>query len=82
MAHALEALLRDEPADRTQLSSWYERAHSISEKIRSDAGLCKDVPEIVWHYLSDADIRLRDERYAKAQRVEVAAVIAAFKTCR
>lgn len=28
---------------------------------------CDSVPELVWHYLSDADIRVRDRDFAAAQ---------------
>jgi hypothetical protein len=40
------------------------------------------VPEHVWHYLSDADIRLKDEGYAKVQREGIVEIIAELKSGR
>jgi hypothetical protein len=82
LALALEALCRTEPLDRADLPSWYERAHSLGETIRADAGLCGAVPEHVWHYLSDADIRLKDKDYAKVQREGMIEIIAELKSGR
>jgi hypothetical protein len=30
-----------------------------------------DVPETIWHFLSDADIRFKDEAYAQLQLTDV-----------
>ncbi len=68
--------MQAEPTERAQLHSWYERAHLVSEHIQTNPELCSVVPELVWHYLSDADIRLKDKRYAKVQREALAEWIA------
>jgi len=42
--------------------------------------LCNKTPEIVWHYLSDADIRLKEVLYAQAQRESLAEWIATIRS--
>jgi hypothetical protein len=34
-----------------------------------------DVPEAVWHFLSDADIRFKDPKYADMQLAAIASVL-------
>jgi len=80
LADELEALAESEPGDRVQLSLWYERAQALCNEIRANADLCNKTPEIVWHYLSDADIRLKEALYAQAQRESLADWIATVRS--
>ena len=80
LADELEALAESEPVDRAQLSLWHERAHALGDQIRANVDLCNKTPEIVWHYLSDADIRLKEVLYAQAQRESLAEWIATIRS--
>lgn len=48
------------------LRSWYTAAHEL-ERFIGQAPLGSPFPEVLWHYLSDADIRLKDEEYRTLQ---------------
>jgi len=56
-------------------------ADSVTLKvdISLDHELANIVPESVWHFLSDADIRFRDSRYASAQLSALASSLAAWE---
>jgi hypothetical protein len=41
--------------------------------------LVLEVPEPVWHFLSDADIRFKSSEYARVQLAEVSAALAAWE---
>jgi len=66
----LRRLLESEPASVEQVSSWYQRAEFIKNVLRSSSYEI-GVPHVIWHYLDDADIRIRDPRYAEAQVLAV-----------
>lgn len=63
-------LLESEPASEEQVPGWYQRAQFIKNVIRSSSYEI-GVPHVIWHYLDDADIRIRDSRYAEAQVLAV-----------
>lgn len=39
-------------------------SQQIIEKIHSSDSLVNSIPECVWHFLSDADVRWKDNKYA------------------
>lgn len=66
-------LVSEAGADRSlveQMSGWYQRAELIKNVLRSSSYEI-GVPHVIWHYLDDADIRVRDPRYAEAQVLAV-----------
>ena len=62
LALALTELVKFVPTNQDQLSNWYDKAHVLGE-----SGLMIDAPHFVWHYLSDADIRMKEPEYAEMQ---------------
>jgi len=79
LGNRLEALIASEPTDNSGLSQWYLEAHQLREEIIAKPDLSNAVPHAVWHYLSDADIRLKDVRYALLQRKEIDEIVAILK---
>lgn len=66
----LRMLLKSEPASVEQVAEWYRQAESLKRVLQSSAALTS-VPHVIWHYLDDADIRLRDRAYAQEQIMAV-----------
>lgn len=66
----IEGLMEIEPASRDDLADWHDRTKTVSSLMELDTGDLR-VPHVLWHYLADADIRLKDQRYAEAQLAEV-----------
>ena len=64
----ISRLMSQEPVNKPQLKQWYVEAKHVQQMICSEPELANVVPEIVWHYLIDADIRLKDLDYAAEQR--------------
>jgi hypothetical protein len=60
----LEALLRLESIDGWKLTEWNKQAEVIYELDKLSP---QSIPEIVWHYLSDADIRVKEPGYGTEQ---------------
>jgi len=60
----LKELLELEVSSESELQAWNERADVIYE---IDKGSKIQLPEVVWHYLSDADIRFKDPEYGEYQ---------------
>ncbi|MGC4114512.1 MAG: hypothetical protein QM765_07850 [Myxococcales bacterium] len=77
-SRAVGALLRDlfdhAPSDRDSLEAWTDKAIRLSEQW--SPAICDHIPHAVWHWISDADIRLKDAEYARAQNEWMKQVIA------
>ena len=54
-------------------------ADSAAVSADIDHELANVVPETVWHFLSDADIRFKDSRYAIAQLSALASTLARWE---
>lgn len=67
LAALLQQLAASRPKTRQELSDLEARCVSLSRYLTSSAPRNLEVPEIVWHFLSDADIRFKDSAYAEAQ---------------
>ena len=66
LATRLRELQRFSPTTNDGLEAWYAEAHRFSEELRSNySGV--GVPAQVWHYLHDADIRVKEPEYRLAQ---------------
>jgi len=63
---ALQALAARDPVTREDLVQLEAESFLLAEQIRQSA-VCNETPEIVWHFLSDADIRFKDEEYKRSQ---------------
>ena len=61
LAAELEQLVRFVPRNRDDLMLWYARARRFRDEALLKSGLARDVPEFLWGYLDDADVRFEDE---------------------
>lgn len=62
---SLEKLAAKKVTNRKELDAWKAAAEKLEKGIpEAHEG---DVPQFVWHYLGDADIRLRNARYRADQ---------------
>lgn len=66
LAKELAHLVDFVPATKDELNKWYDQARRLHE-----SGLLLGAPHFLWHYLSDADIRMKDEVYAEMQNQRV-----------
>ena len=67
----LVELASSEPTSRVDLRAWTTRSEEALKLVSQLSSLGVAVPELVHHYLSDADIRLKDRRYAEMQMPRV-----------
>lgn len=79
LVRALEALLESESRGNVDLNELYKVAREIGRKVRSEPSLSDLVPETVWHYLSDVDIRMREPEYRAMQRDDLIRAIESLK---
>ena len=80
---ALGKMLREladaQPENRASLEIWEARAAEVESVVAADAALSDAIPHAVWHFLSDADIRMKDVEYRASQIAEVLPAIEAFE---
>jgi len=62
---ALQALAALPVTNRKQLAAWKLEADQLEQSLTEDEA--DFVPQFVWHYLADADIRLRNPGYRADQ---------------
>ncbi|WP_338863785.1 hypothetical protein [Myxococcus stipitatus] len=68
----LRSLLTRDPRTKPDLKAWTSDANSLTRRIRSFPAVISNlVDEVAWHYLADADIRVKDSEYAEMQRAEI-----------
>ena len=60
----LSELLEYEVTDRSDLAGWYALAEELYKEHKNTKS---ELPELVWHYLSDADVRLKEPQYGAEQ---------------
>jgi len=63
----LRVLAMRDPASQEELDELVNDCASLSQHIQISPALASSVPKVVWHFLSDADIRFKDPRYAAMQ---------------
>lgn len=63
----LRVLAMRHPASREELDALVNDCTLLSRHIQHSPALVDKVPEEVWHFLSDPDIRFKDPRYAAIQ---------------
>lgn len=73
---ALRELATREPQCREELAALEQECVALTLRI-GDMPCLGAVPEIIWHFLADPDIRFKDAVYAQEQRKGLAAVLAA-----
>ncbi len=75
LAEALASLVNFVPETSDDLHRWYDQAQCILD----DHELLLEAPHFLWHYLSDADIRMKDEEYAEMQNRRIDLVLQHLK---
>lgn len=73
-------LIQMEPASEREMIVWYERAKEVKSLMELDKGDLQ-VPHALWHYLDDADIRMKDQRYAEAQISQIKEALRNWGNC-
>lgn len=76
LAKELCQLVERPVTNKVELAAWEDDSWNLQDRIRKDAELADVVPHAVWHYLADADIRLKDPRYREMQDKEIKEIIA------
>jgi hypothetical protein len=71
---AVRQLVAHRPASRSEVADLERQRVALAVHIQKHISL-HDVPEAVWHFLSDADIRFKDPQYATVQLGEITAVL-------
>ena len=79
LGRALRSLAEKPLTTKEQLAAWDQEAWALWERIKANPDLADVVPHHLWHYLSDAHIRLKDPRYHEMQQAEVRLMIEAFE---
>lgn len=64
-------LVESDPTSKSELDGWYLIAADLYKVLQTLVAQGVDVPEIIFHYLSDADIRVKDSVYGSAQLLQV-----------
>ncbi|NTX34029.1 hypothetical protein FJV41_46355 [Myxococcus llanfairpwllgwyngyllgogerychwyrndrobwllllantysiliogogogochensis] len=63
----MRRLFDHDPTDKKSLKEWVDASIALCLRLRT-VPESSDVEEIVWHFLFDADIRVKAPEYAQAQR--------------
>jgi len=79
LIEALRRLAAHEPADLEELRALVDECTALKLYISASSSLANSTPESVWHFLSDADIRFKDPRYARAQLTGLASTLAQWE---
>ena len=82
LGELLRELADSQPENQTSLAIWSARAREVEDFLKSIRGLSDAVPHFVWHFLSDADIRVRDLGYRRAQLAELEPILDALEAGR
>jgi hypothetical protein len=68
------------PETKDELIEWNQLARTIETNfLLGPSGLSHFVPHFLWHYLADADIRMKDEKYAVEQSRRIDLVLEHLK---
>jgi hypothetical protein len=78
IARDLRRLQKSSPNSRDELDAWYLDARRFVEKL-GDAHPDVSLPQQVWRFLHDADIRVKDQSYALQQNEALSEVIASLE---
>lgn len=75
LGFALRVLAMRKIENKQQLADWENEAWQLRSEIKRNIFLANVLPHQIWHYLDDADIRLKDPRYYKIQQSEILTII-------
>lgn len=64
------------PVDVSGLRDLQQRCSALSRHLGAHSELANLTPELVWHFLADADIRFKDPAYAQMQWAQMDAFLA------
>lgn len=78
IARRLRQLQRTSPTTKEGLDAWYSDSRSFA-KWRESQPSAVDLPEQVWHYLHDADIRVKDSERRAEQDEMLSDIIASLE---
>jgi hypothetical protein len=67
LAGALSELIKFVPTTKEELTLWYDAAQAIM----NDREMMVNAPHFLYHYFHDADIRMKDSKYAEMQNARV-----------
>ena len=68
LADELRYLSELVPSTKEELAEWNKLARDIEANLLlGPTGVSEYIPEFLWHYLADADIRMKDKQYADLQ---------------
>ena len=76
----LSELLGKDTSTEERMRDWYVDARHTQERLTATGGLGPVVPELIWHYLADADIRAKDPIYRDHQEAFMRAFLVLLKT--
>ena len=80
LAEALTGLTEFVPVSKDELDQWYVQAQQLKDDhLLAPGGLSQYMPYFLWHYLSDADIRMKDEVYAEMQNRQLNSLLKHLK---
>jgi hypothetical protein len=77
---SLSGLLARDASSKEELRDWYLDARCVLESLTEPGGLGPAIPEMIWHYLADADMRSKDPTYRDQQEAFLRAFLALMKT--
>lgn len=72
----LRTLAAIRPVDVSELRDLPQRCSALSRHLGAHGELANQIPELVWHFLADADIRFKDPVYAQMQWAQMDAFLA------
>ncbi len=67
LAQDLRCLMQMRVADLHDLNEWNQAARVVQDRLALSGTTLPHLSETVWHYLIDADTRLKDLQYATMQ---------------
>jgi hypothetical protein len=70
VASVIRSLAGRRPRSREELSALEKESLELALHIQKRTSL-HDVPESIWHFLSDADVRFKDAEYARVQLAQL-----------
>ena len=80
IADELAALLDGPGADAAAAAKWYARASALLERMNGlDASVVDAIPHEIWHYVGDADLRMKQSEYLPDQLEAVRSFIACVR---
>jgi hypothetical protein len=70
----LAELVSVDPTEISCLPLWYRKAENL-KAMMADLNLTDSMPHFLWHYFSDADIRVKDDVYRSMQLKRIAILV-------